>query len=487
MGEDKTYSTLITHDNPALAELKLSWLTAIFTDEDGIGSMRSLHEAGDSIVAVAKMEEEGFTIIGSGVMVGPGLLLTASHVLDEFPRDSGGPVFLTFLPHAARAWLPHDLMTVSGESEVDESRSKVSDLSLVSCTLNSAAYQDFPLMLAPMQVALPLIGDRLWAFGYRHQLFDNGAASLSPIVSSGLVTEAFPHGRGERLPSPCVEVDMDTLGGMSGGPVVNSDGFLVGIVSSSFEGGPSYITLIWDALRFSVKGTIPKLSIRNKIHLLQANRLGLAKIKGKVVRKPWGDVVFTMSDKEMSLFVDSSPPSLFEKQKTALNNDQLEKFIESWGDDIEKAAAHAAIESLETLSLPSMHMFLKASGVPPECLVPIQNFSVEDFEGVEDPEIISAEKVDNSKLMIKYFFNLLTVIWTIEVPEESYHLNEMEFHNHFMNITVDKGVATMEIMQCCYFKANMAFDQEQEEFLDTSIIWSAVKLPTKQGNLEKTV
>ena len=486
MSEDKIYSTLITHKNPALAELKLSWVTAVFTDEDGIGSMRSLHEAGDSIVAVTKMEDEGFTIIGSGVMVGPGLLLTASHVLDEFPRDGGGPVFLTFLPHAARAWLPRDVMTVSGESGIDKSSRIVSDLSLVSCTLNSAAHQDFPLMLAPMQVALPLIGERLWAFGYRHQLIDNGAASISPIVSSGLVTAAFPHGRGERMPSPCFEVNMDTLGGMSGGPVVNSDGYLVGIVSSSFEGGPSYITLIWDTLRFSVKGTIPKLSTRNKINLFQANKLGLAKIKGKVDRKPWGDVVFTMSDKEMSLFVDSSPPSLFEKQKIALNTDQLDAFIESWGYDIEKAAAHAAIESLESLSLPSMHVFLKASGVPPECLAPIQNFSVEDFEGVEDPEIISAEKIENSKLTIKYFFNLQTVIWTIEVPEESYHLNEMEFHNHFMNVAVDKGVATMEIMQCCCFKANMTFDQDQEELLDTSIIWSAVKLPTKRGNPEKT-
>lgn len=487
MSEDKTYSTLITHNNPALAELKLSWVTVEFTAEDGIGSMRSLHEAGDSIVAVAKMEDEGFTIIGSGVMVGPGLLLTASHVLDEFPSDGGGPVFLTFLPHAARAWLPHDLMTVSGKSDVDESRRKVSDVSLVSCTLNSSEHQDFSLMLAPMQVALPLIGERLWAFGYRHQLFDGGAASLSPIVSSGLVTAAFPHGRGERLPSPCVEVDMDTLGGMSGGPVVNSDGFLVGIVSSSFEGGHSYITLIWDALRFSVKGTIPKLSTRNEINLFQANKLGLAKIKGKVNRKPWGDVIFTMSDKEMSLFVDSSPPSLFENQKTALNNDQLDDFIESWGDDIEEAAANAAIKSLNTLTPPSMHEFLKASGVPPECLAPIQNFSVEVFDGVEDSEIISADKIDGSKLMIKYYFDLRMVIWTIEVPEETYHLNEMEFHNHFMNIAVDNGVATLEIMQCCYFKANMTFDQEQEELLDTSIFWSAVKIPTKRGILEKTV
>lgn len=490
MSEVKPFSTLITHDNPALAELKLSWAIAEFTAEDGIGSMSSLHEAGDSIVAIAKMEDEGPTIIGSGVMVGPGLLLTATHVLDEFQRDDGGgPVFFTFLPHASRAWLPRERRTVSGESEIDERYRKVSDLSLVSCTLNSSAHEDFPLMLAPMQVALPLVGERLWAFGFRHQLIDNGAVSITPLVSSGLVSAAFPHGRGERMPAPCLEVNMDTLGGMSGGPVVNSAGYLVGIVSSSFEGGPTYITLIWDALLHSIKGTIQKLSTHHEINLLQAKKLGLVRIKGEVDRKPWGDVVLTMSDEEMALLLDSSvPPSLFETQKKVLHNDQVDEFIENWGYDMEKAAAHAAIESLETLSPPLMHEFLKASRVSSELLGSIQNFSVEDFEGVEDPEVISIETIDDSKLVIKYFFNLQRVIWKIEVPEEVYCLNAMEFQKNFMNIYVENGVASMEIMQHCCFKADMTFDQQKEKFLEVSITWSAVKLPIKRDNfVEKRV
>ena len=482
MSEGKSYSTLITNNNPALAELLLSWVTAEFTAEDGIGPISSLHEAGDSVVAVAKMEDEGLTIIGSGVMIGPGLLLTASHVLDDFPRDGCGPVFLTFLPHAARVWLPHDMMTASGKSDIDESRKMVSDLSLVSCTLNSAAHEDFPLMLAPMQVALPLIGERLWSFGFRHQLIDNGVTSITPFVSSGLVSAAFPQGRGERMPSPCLEVNMDTLGGMSGGPVVNSDGYLVGIVTSSFEGGPSYITLIWDAFRFSVKGTIPKLSTHDEINLFQAKRLGLVNVKGRVDRKPWGDVALNLSDEEISLLVDSSPSALIETQKMVLRGDQVDEFVENWGSDMEEEAANAAIESLKILSRPSMHEYLKASGVPSEFLVSIQNFSVEDLEGVEDTEVISMEKVDDSKLVIKYFFDLRTVIWKIEVPAESYHLNEIEFHKHFVNIAVYNGVASMEIMQRCLFKANMTFDQKHEEFIEISIIWSAVKRRKVKGS-----
>lgn len=42
---------------------------------------------GDSIVAVAKLTDEGTLAVGSGVMIGPGLMVTASHVLEEFPKE----------------------------------------------------------------------------------------------------------------------------------------------------------------------------------------------------------------------------------------------------------------------------------------------------------------------------------------------------------------------------------------------------------------
>ena len=88
---DNTYSVLITAANLKLASLKKSWVTAAFTAEDGMGPMDSLHQAGDSIVAIATMTAEGLMAIGSGVMVGPGLMLCTTHVLDEFSKDGEGP------------------------------------------------------------------------------------------------------------------------------------------------------------------------------------------------------------------------------------------------------------------------------------------------------------------------------------------------------------------------------------------------------------
>lgn len=304
----QTHIVQITAENPELASLQRSWATAVFSAEDGIGPMASLHQAGDSIVALATMVEDGFMILGSGVMVGPGLMFTASHVLDEFPHDGAGPVCLTFLPDGARAWLPCGRTTLSGPSDFGPDRHRVSDLTLMSCSLNSAALAEFPLVLAPVQLELPLIGNRLWAFGYRHGDIVEGAALLTPLVTSGLVTGFYPQGRGERMLGSCIEVEMDTVGGMSGGPVVNESGWVVGIVSSSIEGGPTYVTLIWDAIRISVHGAPSEIWPDGEGDLLVGRDLGLVKLKGAVERDQAGNVMLTMSTFEMEQLARFSDP-----------------------------------------------------------------------------------------------------------------------------------------------------------------------------------
>lgn len=480
MSDEPTYSELVTADNPELQNLKLSWATAVFTADDGLASMTSMHEAGDSIVAVGMMNDEGLIILGSGVMIGPGLLLTATHVLEEISQHKKTPIFFTFLPKTSRIWLPFDTSTVSGPSDFGEDRRKISDLSLVSCTLNSRAHSELPLMLTPLQVALPLVGERLWAFGYRHQLIIDGAASITPFVSSGLVTEAFPHGRGERMPSPCLEVQMDTLGGMSGGPVVNSDGKLVGIVSSSIDGGPSFITLIWDALRFDIKGTIPLLKRHDDTNLIQAMHLGLVKISGDFERKPWGDIVFEMSADESAFMERSCDPELLLQKKDRLTKDEIEKFIDDWGYELEQAATSKAIEYLNNLSAQAKHDVLGVSGITEDCLNLIEDFVAEDFEGIEDPDVNGIERINSSELNVDFYFNLLSVYWTVRVTKENYKSNEHLFSGHFINQTDDGDHVVLEIMQRLHFRGDFVFDLVDEDVNQSNITWLGVQKPKRR-------
>lgn len=456
----------ITHGNPALSELHLSWASAVYSAEDGIGPMGSLHEAGDSLVAVGRLDADGTKFIGSGVMVGPGLLVTASHVLDEFDRKGSGPVFVTFLPGGSRAWLPTDISTAVGPSIFHEERKKISDLTLVSCTLNSEAHQDRPIGLASIKAEVPLLGSRLWAFGYRQEALDNGVPGITPYVSSGKVTALFPHGRGERMPASCLEVDMASFGGMSGGAVVNADGDLIGIVSSSFEGGPTYVTLIWEALRLTVESNYAAFAGRGAIRLFDAEMAGLVKIEGNVKRRG-RDVVLTMSKEESAVFAKSLSPDQLEEGKLAAARriDNEEEFFERWSDEIEEFTTRSALSFLQSLPIASVLRIIGTSGIVSEKLCEATDFSVTDFEGMGSREFLVAEKIDEKLVEIRLDFNLSTVIWSITIPEESYTREADYFDEHFINIEISEGLANLEIVQKLGFEALVSLDLKEQEVI----------------------
>lgn len=470
----QTHQALITKENDDLWKLERSWRTAAFTSDDGIGSMDSLHQAGDSLVAVIRSTKEGLEPIGSGVMIGPGLLLTATHVLDEVDATGSPPLFMTFLPNRARAWLGHSSITSSRLSEFDARRKKKSDITLVSCTLNSDAHMDCQLTLAPLQVALPLVGDRLWAFGYRHHDFKANVSRVNPLVSSGLVTAVFPDGRGERMPAACVEVAMDTFGGMSGGPVANDDGYVIGVVSSSFEGGPSYVTLIWDILRHSINLTAPWLK-RGRFTLLSTRDLGLVKLKGNIKRSRRGNVVMTMSDEEMKQFIDAVGPERMRPSNIAFNDEQLELFMEEHSGDIDEALAHAAIYYLSSVDVNAVKSFLRSNEVPDACLDLISGFTVDDFEGIEDVSVISNTRIKETGILFTLEFELLTVIWTVSVPTPNYVANAASFDAHFMNAeNMADGHTTMEAIQRLYFEAEVTFNTVTDDIEETHITMTGV-------------
>lgn len=294
---------LVSGSNGDLSHLKLCWDTAVFSAENGIGPMASLQQAGDAIAVLARLESSAMKAIGSGVMVAPGLMLTATHVLEEL--DESNAIILTFVPSGdGRLWLPvssSNARSSVSPSVIGPSVSLNSDIALVSCELASEAYAHHPLMLAPMTTDLSLPGQRLWAYGFRDGDVVGGASQITPYVSSGLVTQCFPNGRGSMFPTPCIEVDMEAYGGMSGGPVVNENGELVAIVSSSFDGGPTYATLIWDALRLNVTRSRGRSdSSAETIDLLTARDLGIAELRGAVSKDINGNVVIGLGEEAMN-------------------------------------------------------------------------------------------------------------------------------------------------------------------------------------------
>ncbi len=296
------HSTLVTEDNPELGNLKRRWVLPEFEPIDGFGSLDSLYQMTDAIAAVVCFDDGIVRSVGSAVMIGPGLALTATHVLDEFKSIGKSPVLLTFLPGGeARAWLPKHTINSHRPSSVlsfSSTPEAVSDLSVLTCDLNSDAHSNHSLCLTPLRVRLPVPGDRLWAIGFRQGDISDRATGMIPLAASGTVIDAYPQGRGKMLISSCVSVDMNTMGGMSGGPVFDSDGFVVGIVSSSFDGGPTFVTLIWNALTLRPDGLPRSVWPFDSAPMQKVIETGLVKVEGHIRFSDDGNIIYTLTREE---------------------------------------------------------------------------------------------------------------------------------------------------------------------------------------------
>lgn len=121
------------------------------------------------------------------------------------------------------------------------------------------------------------------AFRRDNERTTNLEASL--YISSGVVTQQFVRSRDSaKLPSPTLEVDCPTLGGMSGGPVFASRGYLVGMVTSAVVGGhepaPTYTALLWPIFGHPFQGGWPSTLVGSEPKsLLDMNARHLCKIE----------------------------------------------------------------------------------------------------------------------------------------------------------------------------------------------------------------
>ncbi len=86
----------------------------------------------------------------------------------------------------------------------------------------------------------PTVGERVFAVGYPELGFEPlQPDAVGEFLKEGLhgaygsIINLFPQGRGKSRPTPGFEVATDWPAGMSGGPVLNECGHVIGIVSSS--------------------------------------------------------------------------------------------------------------------------------------------------------------------------------------------------------------------------------------------------------------
>jgi hypothetical protein len=217
-----------------------------------------------AIVMVGVTDGETYMIEGSGVMVAPGLVLSATHVLRHH-ADAIAARTLSVYCVGVRSGGRADLWAVHQSLRYAEDHS---DIMFLGVELNSEISDDWYVPCLPISTRAPEKGEPLTIVGYR---FDRDEAEPLPIINgvravgrgdlyiaAGEVeTIYYPHRDRLLAPFPAIEIKCGSLGSMSGGAVIDQGGALVGILSRGWgdDGSPSTAAWIIHALMFDV--TLP--------------------------------------------------------------------------------------------------------------------------------------------------------------------------------------------------------------------------------------
>lgn len=195
-----------------------------------------------ALLAIGVMYGDHFQVEGTAVMIAPGLAISAKHILDDHypttrPPSDGSLMCLGLRANGElQAWHCYELK-YSNDGE--------GDLALLSLKLISQVSDGFCFKTFPLTTRVPAAGERLTVIGFRFEqpaevergVWDVNAYLLAGrlYVSSGAAGVFSRKHDSVLAPYATIEVRCGSLGGMSGGAVVDSNGELVGVTSVGWQ------------------------------------------------------------------------------------------------------------------------------------------------------------------------------------------------------------------------------------------------------------
>lgn len=237
-------------------------------------------------------EAEGkFEVLGTAVGIGLTLFITAKHVLEEALQRYEGIDIVT--KKAPPDFISRHAIHLLQMHEGTGIRRLVRRV--WTCPYTDIAFLGVDRLAdgSPYNKVLrgtlvsPKKGDRLAAFGYPNAVVSVGEGikiDVAPKTAVGHVVEVHRERRDQRIPWPALQTDARFDGGMSGGPVVNAQGRLIGVVSSNMppyepdEPHVSYVALLWPMLATMIDAPtgLPELNGRYPVRrLAELNCLAL--------------------------------------------------------------------------------------------------------------------------------------------------------------------------------------------------------------------
>lgn len=218
-------------------------------------------EYGESVLLhlLVVVDNQGMLVHGSAVLVAPGVAFAARHVIEpHLSLLAEGHATLccgSITSSQLMMWQCKKITFVDNNSDIS-----ILVLSYIS---------DLPpgnlFRMAAITTRIPKLGERVSMLGFTardDEIWVKDGIVGNVHVSTGTITALYPRGRDSvMLAGPTLEIATSASGGMSGGPVFDEYGLLVGILSTSFGAndhvGPSYVSLLWHALTIPIDAEWP--------------------------------------------------------------------------------------------------------------------------------------------------------------------------------------------------------------------------------------
>jgi len=186
---------------------------------------------------------------------GKAIYVTAAHVVSEFaptapedhkfavgsPREGREPFLV--VPRSLKN--PDDAFALQAIRVEGVWLTNHNDIAVITVDLSNFEFAPTDAVVFGLGLAPPVVGDDCCAIGYSSMATDRPADHPSTMTwqgplqaSQGTIEAIHPSGRDRvMLTFPCFRTSAFYASGMSGGPIVSSDGRTIGVVSASFERG----------------------------------------------------------------------------------------------------------------------------------------------------------------------------------------------------------------------------------------------------------
>jgi hypothetical protein len=254
-----------------------------------------------ALLTVSFRDDVGHHTYGSAIMVAPGIALAAAHVIrhedyyESFQRGNASAVCMGFARDGGQLWDVHRITLIDD-----------TDLAILGLKLRSAIPSSGTFSTAHMTTRMPAVGEELLLCGF------SADALTQPRAAQIAVTGDFRFARGEVLDvfqggadrvmvrGPSLAMDCDAAGGMSGGPVFDARGYLLGIISTSIAGmSATIVSHAWPAL---VRGQVEPVWPVGRAPAGKQLLLGLGSKFGLMVERPDAfDLVALMESRETGI------------------------------------------------------------------------------------------------------------------------------------------------------------------------------------------